>query len=169
MTYSRALPAAGFHRGRSSCRRSRRSWRCRCSNPASDFLFQNIGALPRPAHNPVNDIEANVVLAAPTASGISAGTVPTTGPNVGMPVLPNNVIPFDLVKATVPIVNWGDSTQRQAADQLLTSVLGINTVPMTLTVLPGSTKVAQVMDPVSGGPLYSIYYGSERAHGERAD
>ena len=31
------------------------------SNPASDFLFQKIGTLPRPAHNPVNDIEANVV------------------------------------------------------------------------------------------------------------
>ena len=58
------------------------------TNPASDFLFQAISALPRPAHNPLNDIEANVVLAAPTLSGISAGTIPTTGPNVGQPVVP---------------------------------------------------------------------------------
>ena len=126
-------------------------------NPASDFLFQKIGTLPRPAHNPVNDIEANIVLAAPTVSGMSAGTVPTTGPNVGMPVLPNNVIPFDLVKATVPIVNWGDTNNAKLLTQLITSVLGLNTVPMTLSVLPGSTLVAQVMDPVNGGPLYSIY------------
>ena len=126
-------------------------------NPASDFLFQNIGTLPRPAHNPANDIEANIVLAAPTVSGMSPGTVPTTGPNVGMPVLPNNVIPFDLVKATVPIVNWGDTNNAKLMTQLLTSVLGLNTVPMSPIVLPGSTLVAQVMDPVNGGPLYSIY------------
>ena len=93
-------------------------------NPASDFLFQKIGTLPRPAHNPVNDIEANIVLAAPTVSGMSAGTVPTTGPNVGMPILPNNVIPFDLVKATVPIVNWGDTNNAKLLTQILTSVLG---------------------------------------------
>jgi len=67
-------------------------------NPASDFLFQKIGPLPRPKDNPLNDIEANIVLTAPTASGMSAGTIPTTGPNVGVPVAPNNVIPFDLVK-----------------------------------------------------------------------
>ena len=126
-------------------------------NPASDFLFQKIGTLPRPAHNPANDIEANIVLAAPTVSGMSAGTVPTTGPNVGMPILPNNVIPFDLVKATTPIVNWGDTNNAKLLTQLITSVLGLNTVPMTLRVLPGSTLVAQVMDPVNGGPLYSIY------------
>ena len=81
-------------------------------NPASDFLFQKIGTLPRPAHNPVNDIEANIVLAAPTVQAMSAGTVRRRqGTNVGMPVLPNNVsIPFDLVKATTPIVNWGAPT-----------------------------------------------------------
>jgi hypothetical protein len=126
-------------------------------NPASDFLFKNITLLPRPAHNPNNDIEANIVLAAPTASGISAGTVPTTGPHVGTPVLPNNVIPFDLVKGVSSVVNWGDSVNVKLLTQLITSVLGLNTVPMSPSVLPGSTKVADVMDPVSGGPLYSIY------------
>ena len=49
---------------------------------------------------PLNDIEANIVLVAPTASGASAGTIATTGPNTGCPILPNNVIPFDIVKAT---------------------------------------------------------------------
>ena len=97
------------------------------------------------------------MLAAPTLSGISARTVPTTGPNVGQPVVPNNVIPSDLVKSTVPIVNWGDSNNAKLLTQLLTSVLGLNTVPMTLAVLPGSTLLAQVVDPVHGGPLYSIY------------
>jgi hypothetical protein len=126
-------------------------------NPASDFLFKNITQLPRPAHNPNNDIEANIVLAAPTASGISAGTVPTTGPHVGTPVLPNNVIPFDVAKGVSSIVNWDDSVNVKLLTQLITSVLGLNTVPMSPSVLPGSTKVADVMDPVSGAPLYSIY------------
>src|SRR5262249_29516950 len=49
-------------------------------NPASDFLFKDITILPRPAHNPANDVEANIVLAAPTASGMSVGSVPSTGP-----------------------------------------------------------------------------------------
>ena len=126
-------------------------------NPASDFLFQNIGILPRPAHNPANDIEANIVLAEPTASGMSAGTIPKTGPNAGTPILPNNVIPFDLVKSSTPIVNWGDTANVKLLTQLVTSVLGLNTVPMSPAVLPGSTKVADVADPVSGGTLYSIY------------
>ena len=57
----------------------------------------------------------------------------------GSPLCPNNVIPFDLIKSTVPIVNWGDSNNAKLLTQLLTSVLGLNTVPMTLAVLPGST------------------------------
>ncbi len=69
----------------------------------------------------------------------------------------NNAIPFDLIKSTVPIVNPADSNNAKPLTQLLTSVLGLNTVPMTLAVLPGSTLLAQVMDPVHGGPLYSIY------------
>ena len=127
-------------------------------NPASDFLFQKIGTLPRPDHNPLNDIEANVVLAAPTASGISAGTVTTTGPNPGVAVVPNNVIPFDLVKPPAGLfVNWGDSNNAKLLAQLITSALGLSTVPMSAVALPGSTLVSQVMDPVSGGPLYSVY------------
>ncbi|HVH76575.1 MAG TPA: hypothetical protein VM755_16790 [Stellaceae bacterium] len=127
-------------------------------NPATDFLFQAISLpLPRPAHNPSNDIEANIVLAAPTASGLSAGSVPTTGPSAGMPVLPNNVIPFDLVKAVASIVNWGDTANVRLLTQLVTSVLGLNTVPMSPTVLPGSTKLADIVDPAAGGILYSVY------------
>jgi hypothetical protein len=124
---------------------------------AADFLFKSITAPgPRPAHNPLNDVEANIVLAAPTASGASAGTIATTGPNTGLPFLPNNVIPFDLVKSATSIVNWGDSPNASLLTQLTTSVLGLNTVVMT-TAVPGSTKLYDVMDPVSGGPLYSVY------------
>ncbi len=126
-------------------------------DPASDFLFKSITAPgPRPAHNPLNDIEANIVLAAPTASGASAGTIATSGPNNGLPILPNNVIPFDLVKATTPIVNWGDTANAKLLTQLTTSVLGLNTVQMVRAV-PGATKLFDVMDPVDGGPLYSVY------------
>jgi hypothetical protein len=123
------------------------------TNPASGFLFQKLGVLPRPAHNPLNDIEANVVLAAPTASGISAGTVPAGA----AAVLPNNVIPFDLVKGVTSVVNWGDTTNVKLLSQLVMSVLGINVVTMSATVLAGSTKVADIIDPVGGGTLYTIY------------
>jgi len=127
-------------------------------NAASDFLFQGLTVpLPRPTHNPSNDIEANVVLASPTASGLSAGSVPTTGPNAGAPVLPNNVIPFDLVKGAASVVSWGDTANVKLLTQLTTSVLGLNTVPMSPTVLPGSTKLVDISDPVAGGILYSVY------------
>lgn len=126
-------------------------------NPASDFLFRRVGTLPRPALNPNNDIEANIVLAAPTASGLSAGTVPQTGPSVGLAILPNNVIPFDLVKNAATIANWGDSANAKLLTQLITSALGQNTVLMSARALPGSVKVTDVLDPASGGPLYTIY------------
>ena len=92
--------------------------------------------MPRPAHNPANDIEANVVLAAPTASGISAGTAPAAGA-AGMPVLANNVIPFDLSKSVTSIVNWGDTTNVKLLTQLMTSALGHNTVPMSRNCAAG--------------------------------
>jgi hypothetical protein len=123
----------------------------------ADFLSMSITAPgPRPAKNPLNDIEANIVLAAPTASGASAGTIAPSGPNMGLPVLPNNIIPFDLVKATTSIVNWGDSANVKVLTRLTTSVLGLNTVQMVRAV-PGATKLFDVMDPVDGGPLYSVY------------
>jgi len=122
-----------------------------------DFLFKLPSSPgPTPAKNPLNDIEANIVLAVPTASGASAGTIASAGPNIGLPILPNNVIPFDLVKATTPIVNWGDSANAKLLTQLTTSVLGLNTVVMT-RLTPGATKLFDVMDPVDGGPLYSVY------------
>jgi hypothetical protein len=127
-------------------------------NPATDFLFQAMTSTnPRPAHNPANDIEANIVLASPTQSGLSAGTVPTSGPGVGLPVQPNNVIPFDLLKTAAMIVNWGDTNNAKLLTQLITSALGTNTVTMSPSALPGSTLVAQVADPVNGGTLYTIY------------
>jgi hypothetical protein len=125
-------------------------------NPVSDFLFNN-GTGPTSPLNPANDIENNIVLAAPTVSGLSAGTVPLTGPNVGIPVLANNVIPFDLLKNFTTVVDWGDTINAKLITQLTTSVLGLNIVPMSAIALPGSVKVADVMDPVSGGPLYTIY------------
>jgi hypothetical protein len=127
-------------------------------NAVSDFVFQPIEAEgPRPALNPANDIEANVVLVTPTASGQPVGTAQTAGPNVGQPLPANNVIPFDLVKPTVPIVNWADTANVKVLTQLMTSVLGLNTVAMASVVMPGSTKLADVVDPVSGGALYSTY------------
>ena len=48
-----------------------------------------------------------------------------------MPMLPNNVIPFDLFKTFTTVVNWGDTTNAKLLTQLLTSVLGLNTVPMS--------------------------------------
>lgn len=127
-------------------------------NPAKDFLFQTMtSTAPRPANNPANDIEANIVLASPTQSGLSAGTIPTTGHGVGLPVQPNNVIPFDLLKTAATIVNWGDTNNAKLLTQLITSVLGTNTVKMSPSTLPGSTLVTQVADPVDGGTLYTIY------------
>jgi len=126
-------------------------------NAPSDFLFKDITQFLRPALNPANDIEANIVLVAPTASGLSAGSTPTTGAGAGSPVPPNNVIPFDLAKTAAGIVNWGDSINAKLLAQVLTSALGINTVAMSTMVPPGSTKVTDVLDPVSDAPLYSEY------------
>jgi hypothetical protein len=127
-------------------------------NPATDFLFQPLTSTgTRPKHNPANDIDANIVLASPTQSGLSAGTTLTSGTGTGLPVQPNNVIPFDLLKNASTIVNWGDSNNAKVLTQLITSVLGTNVVPMSPSTLPGSTLVAQVADPVNGGVLYSIY------------
>src|SRR5262249_16868124 len=55
-------------------------------NPVDDFLFQPPGSNTVSPHNPHNDIEANIVLVAPTASGLRIGTVPTTGSGQGLPV-----------------------------------------------------------------------------------
>ncbi len=133
------------------------------TTPAANFLFQAPGGkTPAPAGNPANDIENNVVLVAPTQSGLSAYSVPTTGPNPNMPVLPNNVISFDLFKGFTTqlnygITSWGDQNNTKVLTLLMTSVLGQNAVVMTASFLPGSTKVADVLDPVNGGVLYTTY------------
>ena len=123
---------------------------------AANFAFKSMTAPgARPVQNPANDIEANVVLASPTQSGQSAGVA--TGPGTGQPIQPNNVIPFDLAKNVSTIVNWGDSANSKLITQLMTSVLGTNTVTMSPSALPGSALVATVEDPVNGGTLYTIY------------
>jgi hypothetical protein len=116
---------------------------------AADFLFQKIGTIPRPDSNPANDLEANIVLVAPTTTGVSASSIPTKGPN--------NVIPFDLVKGVSSVVSWGDSANAKILGQLVTSILGLNVITMSPSALAGSTKVADILDPASGSPLYSIY------------
>jgi hypothetical protein len=124
---------------------------------AADFLYKSITAPgPRPANNPLNDIEANIVLAAPTQSGASAGSIASGGPGMGLPVPPNNVIPFDLIRGMGSLVNWGDSVNAKVLSQLTTSVLGLNTL-QTVRAVPGSTKLYDVMDPVDGVPLYTVY------------
>lgn len=127
-------------------------------DPASDFLFTSLDAVgPRPPHNPDNDIEANVVLSVPTASGGSVGSIATSGPNIGLPVLGNNVVPFDLIKQATSIVSWGDSANTKLLSQLTTSVLGLNTVPLLGRAVPGSTRLYDVIDPLADRPLYSVY------------
>jgi hypothetical protein len=125
--------------------------------PASDFLFTPLGpGSSQSAKNPLNDIESNVVLVAPTATGQSAGTTQTTGPNTGLPIPPNNVIPFDLIKTAASIVSSGDSNNDKILGAFITSALGQNTVPMSRTVLEGSTVIGEIQDP-EGGVLYTSY------------
>ncbi len=125
--------------------------------PASDFLFAQLGSgSSESANNPLNDIESNVVLVAPTATGQSAGTTQTTGPNTGLPIPPNNVIPFDLIKTAASIVSWGDSNNDKILGALITSALGQNAVPMSRTVLEGSTVLGEIQNP-EGGVLYTSY------------
>jgi hypothetical protein len=102
-------------------------------------------------------MDTNVVLVAPTATGQSIGTIATSGTGVGNPVLANNVIPFDLVQDASSIVSWGDRQNTTIISKLIRSILGLNHVAMTAVVPPGSTKVFDVMDPASGGVLYSEY------------
>jgi hypothetical protein len=121
--------------------------------PASDFLFTQLGSgSSGSAKNPLNDIESNVVLVAPTPTGQSAGTTQTTG----LPIPPNNVIPFDLVKNAASIVSWGDTNNGKLLGALITSALGQNTVPMSRTVLEGSTVIGEIQNP-AGGVLYTSY------------
>ena len=100
-----------------------------------------------------SDIEANVVLVAPTSTGQSAGTAQATGPSTGLPIPPNNVIPFDLVKTAASIVWWGDSSNNKLLGALITSALGQNVVPMSRTVLEGSTVTGRDQEPRRWSPL----------------
>jgi hypothetical protein len=129
------------------------------TNAATDFLFMNINSTgTRPSSNPTNDIDANIVLVSPSASGLSVGSTPTIGPLKGTTVLPNNVIPFDLVNlSSNPIPNWGDTNNSALLSKLLRSVLGLNTMTISNYVAPGSTEKAVIMDPISGGVLYTVY------------
>jgi len=125
---------------------------------ATDFAFEALTAGgTRPAKNPANDIEANVVLVSPTQSGASAGTTGTSGPYTGLPVPPNNVIPWDFSKTPPTVVNWGDSNNAKLLTQLVTSVTGSSVVAMSPSTLPGSTLAAQVQDPASGSVIYEVY------------
>ncbi len=125
-------------------------------NPATDFLFQPPGSGTTSLHNPHNDVEANVVLVAPTASGLRIGTVPTSGASQGIPVLPNNVIPFDIAKNPASLINWGDTANAKLLTALTLSITRQNTVPMTAFAPAGSTKVTDVAEP-GGSTVYTVY------------
>ena len=125
-------------------------------NFATDFLFQPPGSGSSSPLNPLNDVEANIVLVAPTASGLQIGTVPTTGSGQGLPVLANNVIPFDFAKNAASLVNWGDSNNSKLLAALTLSVTRQNTVVMSSIVPLGSTKVNDVVEP-GGSIVYSVY------------
>jgi hypothetical protein len=125
-------------------------------NPASDFLFQPEGGGGISLHNPHNDVEANVVLVAPTASGLRIGTVPTSGASQGLPVLPNNIIAFDIAKNPPSLINWGDTANAKLLSALTLSITRQNTVPMTAFAPAGSTKVTDVAEP-GGSTVYTVY------------
>jgi hypothetical protein len=129
------------------------------TNAVTDFLFMDIkNTGSRPPNNPSNDTDANVVLVAPSASGLSVGSTPTSGQFAGTTILSNNIIPFDLVNLTnKPIVNWGDTTNTVLLSQVLNSVLGLNVVTMSTYVTPGSTKNIDILDLTTGVVVYSIY------------
>jgi hypothetical protein len=133
------------------------------TNSAADFLFKNASApvAGASALNASNDIEANVVLVAPTSSGLSAGTVPKaangTAVLVGQSVLPNNIIAFDLATNSNSTLSWGDSINRNRLSRLILSVLGNNIVSMSQRAPAGSTKIVDILDPVRGNALYSQY------------
>ena len=126
-------------------------------NPVTDFIYQPPNIQPRPALNPGNDIAANVVLVAPTATGQFIGTIATSGTSIGNPIQPNNMIPFDIVQNAYSIVSWGDRSNKSLIGTLLKSILGLNTISFAGTVPPGSTKVYDVLNPAKGGILYSEY------------
>ena len=125
-------------------------------NPAIDFLFQPPGSNTSSPLNPHNDVEANIVLVAPTASGLQIGTVPTTGVGQGVPVLANNIIPFDFAKNTASLVNWGDTVNSKLLTALTLSITRQNTVPMSPIVPLGSTKITDVLEP-GGSVVYTVY------------
>jgi hypothetical protein len=125
-------------------------------NPVSDFLFQPPGSSVTSLHNPHNDVEANVVLVAPTASGLRIGTVPSSGAGQGIPVLPNNVIPFDIAKNPPSLINWGDTVNTKLLGALTLSITRQNTVPMAAFAPAGSTKVTDVAEP-GGSTVYTVY------------
>jgi hypothetical protein len=122
----------------------------------TDFLFQPPGGNAVSPKNPYNDVEANIVLVAPTASGSRIGTVPTSGTSQGIPVPPNHVIPFDIAKNAASLVNWGDSANNRLLSALTLSVTRQNTVPMSAFPPAGSVKVTDVQEP-GGSTVYSVY------------
>ena len=132
-------------------------------NTAADFLFKNASApvAGASALNGSNDIEVNVVLVAPTSSGLSAGTVPKvangTAVLAGQSVLPNNIIAFDLATSSTSTVSWGDNINRNRLSRLILSILGSNTLSMSQKAPAGSTKIVDIFDPVRGNALYSQY------------
>jgi hypothetical protein len=123
---------------------------------AGDFLFQPPGSNTVSPKNPHNDVEANIVLVVPTASGLRVGTVPTSGTAEGLPVQPNNVIPFDIAKNPTSLVNWGDSTNSKLLTALTLSITRQNSVPMSAFAPAGSVKVTDVEEP-GGSAVYTVY------------
>ena len=125
-------------------------------NPVSDFLFQPPGSNTTSPLNPDNDVEANIVLVAPTASGLRIGTVPTTGSSEGLPALANNIIAFDISKNAASLVNWGDTANAKLLTALTLSITRQNIVAMACIVTPGSTKITDVVEP-DGSVVYTVY------------
>ena len=48
--------------------------------------------------------------------------MPTSGSGEGLPVLANNIIPFDIAKNAASLVNWGDTTNSKLLTALTLSI-----------------------------------------------
>ena len=81
-----------------------------------------------------------------TASGLRIGTAATSGASQGLPVLANNVIPFDIAKNPPSLINWGDTANAKLLTALTLSITRQNTGPPPAFAPAASTKVTDVAE-----------------------
>lgn len=103
------------------------------TNQASDFIYAPKSSLGSNPSNMYNDIEANIVLIAPSQYG---GQLSSSNKL-------NNNLTFDTAKNISTIVNWGDTKNSKLIQQLLMSALGSNVLSAIF-----STNTNNIVTPV---------------------